>query len=220
MLNLMNSQMIPIISLAVNWFAKNYRIVAVSFICFLIAAIFVQRHQLQIKDKEIDRITNNAKAYEQLAFEKDKNSRVLQLTIEELNQSKDSLLQQVTKLTKQHKVKDKNLVYAQVINTEIKDSVNTIIKYKTVDFKEELKLNPLTTIIVSRRDSILTANIDIRNQQTLMVTEKKEYKNSYRNWLVRFLHFDFKRNKTKHYQIINSNPIIKVTDTRVIEVSK
>jgi hypothetical protein len=33
-----------------------------------------------------------------------------------------------------------------------------------MDFKEELKLNPLTTIIVERKDSILTAKIDLKNQ--------------------------------------------------------
>lgn len=51
----------------------------------------------------------------------------------------------------------------QVINTEIKDTVHTVIKHKLIDFDEKLELNPLTTIIVSRKDSILTAKIDIKN---------------------------------------------------------
>ena len=89
---------------------------------------------------------------------------------------------------------------------------------KLIDFNKELKLNDLTTIIVSRKDSILTAKIDIKNQQTIFVTENKEYKNTYKNWLVRFFHFDFKKIHIKNYQIVNSNPLIKVTDTRVIEI--
>ena len=43
--------------------------------------------------------------------------------------------------------------------------MKTVIKEKLIDFNEELKLNDLTTIIVSRKDSILTAKIDIKNQQ-------------------------------------------------------
>jgi hypothetical protein len=98
--------------------------------------------------------------------------------------------------------------------------VKTVIKEKLIDFNEELKLNDLTTIIVSRKDSILTAKIDIKNQQIIFVEDKKEYKRFYKNWLLRFFHFDFKKVRIKNYQIVNSNPLIKVTDTRIIELPK
>ena len=210
--------MIPILKLIVNWFTRNFRAVAVGLVSLLIATVFVQNHQLQKKNKEIDRITNNVRAYEQLASQKEQLNRVLQLTVEELNTSNDSLLKETKDAQKKLKIKDKNLTNINVINTEIKDSVRTIIKHKLIDFDEELKINPLTTIIVSRKDSILTAKIDIKNQQTIFVTENKEYKNTYKNWLVRFFHFDFKKIYIKNYQIVNSNPLIKVTDTRVIEI--
>lgn len=212
--------MIPILKLIVNWFTRNFRAVAVGLVSLLIATVFVQNHQLQKKNKEIDRITNNVRAYEQLASQKEQLNRVLQLTIEELNTSNDSLLKEAKDAQKKLKIKDKNLTDVNVINTEIKDSVGTIIKHKLIDFDEELKINPLTTIIVSRKDSILKATLDIKNQQILFVEEKKEYKNKYRNGFIRFLHFDWKRIRTKKYQIVNSNPIIKVTDTRVIELPK
>lgn len=211
--------MIPITRI-VNWFSRNYKLVAVGFVSLLIATIFVQRHQLNNKSKEIERITNNIRAYEQIAFNKEEQNKVLQLTINELNASKDSLIEEVKDAQKKLKIKDKNLTKVSVINTVIKDSVKTIIKHKQIDFEEELKINPLTTIIVSKKDSILKATIDIQNQQILFVEEKKEYKNKYRNKLVRFFHLDWKKIHTRQYQIINSNPIIKITDTRVIEVSK
>lgn len=212
--------MIPILNQLVNWFTRNFRAVAVGLVSLLIATVFVQNHQLQKKNKEIDRITNNVRAYEQLASQKEQLNRVLQLTIEELNTSNDSLLKEAKNAQKKLKIKDKNLTDVNVINTEIKDSVRTIIKHRLIDFDEELKINPLTTIIVSRKDSILKATLDIKNQQILFVEEKKEYKNKYRNAFVRFFHFDWKKIRTKKYQIVNSNPIIKVTDTRVIELPK
>lgn len=215
-----NFQMIPIVIKIINWFSNNIRIVAVGLVSLLIATIFVQHNQLQKKDTEINRITSNVRTYQDIVSNNQNNNRTLQLTIEELNHSNDSLLLQLKQTQKELKIKDKNLTDASVINTEIKDSVKTVIKKEAIDFKEELKLNPLTTIIVERKDSILTAKIDLKNQQTILIYKKKEYKNFYKNGWVRFWHFDWRRIRIKKYQVVNSNPLIKVTDTRVIEIGK
>lgn len=209
--------MIPILSI-INWCRKNFKVVAVGLISLLIATIFVQHNQLQKKDTEINRITSNVRTYQDIVSNNQNNNRTLQLTIEELNHSNDSLLLQLKQTQKELKIKDKNLTDASVINTEIKDSVKTVIKKEAIDFEEELKLNPLTTIIVRRKDSILTAKIDLKNQQTIFVEEKKEYLNQYKNGFIRFLHFDWKRIRTRKYTIKNSNPIIKVINTRVVEI--
>lgn len=212
--------MIPIVIKIINWFSNNIRIVAVGLVSLLIATIFVQHNQLQKKDTEINRITSNIRTYQDIVSNNQNNNRTLQLTIEELNHSNDSLLLQLKQTQKELKIKDKNLTDASVINTEIKDSVKTVIKKEAIDFKEELKLNPLTTIIVERKDSILTAKIDLKNQQTILIYKKKEYKNFYKSSWVRFWHFDWKRIETKEYQIVNTNPLIKVTGTRIVEVPK
>lgn len=207
-----------IIKRIANWFTNNIKVVTIGIISLLTVTIFVLGSQLNKKNKEIDRLFNNVKAYEQLATENEKLNTVLQLTVNELNNSKDSLIQQVEQARKELKVKNKNLQQAQVINTVIRDTVTKII---TVDknFDEELKINPLTTIKVTRTDSILTAKIDITNQQILFIEEKKEYKNKYKNGWIRFWHFDWRKIKVRKYQIHNTNPIIKITDTRIIEVN-
>ena len=210
--------MMLIIKKLANWFTNNIKVVTIGIISLLTVAIFILGSQLSKKNKEIDRLFNNIKAYEQLATENKKLNTVLQLTVNELNNSKDSLIQQVEQARKELKVKNKNLQQAQVINTVIRDTVTKVI---TVDrnFNEELKINPLTTIKVTRTDSILTAKIDITNQQILFIEEKKEYKNKYKNGWIRFWHFDWKKIKIRKYQIHNTNPIIKITDTRIIEVN-
>lgn len=55
----------------------------------------------------------------------------------------------------------------------MKDTTTVKIITKEVDFTKELKLNSLTTITVSRKDSILTTILDLKNQQILIVEEKK-----------------------------------------------
>lgn len=190
----------------------------IGIISLLIMTIFVLSSQLNDKNKEIDRLFNNVRAYEQLVDSTKENNRVLQLTINELNNSNDSLLQQVEQTRKKLNIKNKNLQSAQVINTVIRDTITKVIT-TSKDFNETLKLNPLTTIKVTRTDSILTAKLDIVNQQILFIEEKKEYKNKYKNGLIRFFHFDWKKIRIRKYDIVNSNPIIKITDTRVVEVN-
>lgn len=210
--------MIPILLKIANWFTNNIRVVVIGIIGLLVAAIFVQQHQLNKKNTELDRLYNNVQAYEQLVNNNSETDRVLRLTINELNNSKDSLIQQLNRTKEELKVKDKNLKQVQVINTVIRD---TITKKIPIDknFDEELQLNSLTTIKVTRTDSILTAKLDIQNQQVLFIEEKKVWKNKYKNGWVRFWHFDWRRIKVRRYEIKNSNPLIKVTATRVIEIA-
>ena len=210
--------MILIIKRIVNWLTNNIRLVTIGIISLLTVTIFVLGGQLKDKQNEIDRLSNNIQAYEQLVTNKEQANTVLQLTINELNNSKDSLIQEIQQTKKKLNVKNKNLVQAQVINTVIKDTVTKVI---TVDrnFNETLKINPLTTIKVSRTDSILTAKIDIQNQQILFIEEKKVYKNTYKNGWIRFWHFDWKKIRVRKYQIQNSNPLIRVTNTRIVEIN-
>lgn len=192
---------------------------AVIIIIGLTAFCFYQNKRIKILDIELGQVTNNYEYYQSLTGKLKEQNRTLQLSIADLNNANDSLLQNALEVQKELKIKDKNLQQIQVINTQMKDTVTQIIT-KDVNFKEELKLNPLTTIIIERKDSILTAILDLRNSQILFVEEKKQYRNKYKNGFQRFLHFDWKKDRVRKYQIQNSNSLIKVTDTRVVEVTE
>ena len=192
---------------------------AVTFIIGLAAFCFYQSKKIQVLDERLGQVTNNYEYYQSLTSRLRDDNRTLQLKVVDLNNSNDSLLQTAKEVQKELKIKDKNLQQVQVINTEMKDTITKIIT-KEVDFKEDLKLNPLTTITVERKDSILTAILDLRNSQVLFVEEKKEYRNKYKNGFQRFLHFDWKKDRIRKYQIYNSNDLIKVTDTRIVEVTE
>lgn len=192
---------------------------AVIIIIGLTAFCFYQNKRIKVLDIELGQVTNNYEYYQSLTGKLKEQNRTLQLSIADLNNANDSLLQNALEVQKELKIKDKNLQQIQVIDTQMKDTVTQIIT-KDVNFKEELKLNPLTTIIIERKDSILTAILDLRNSQILFVEEKKQYRNKYKNGFQRFLHFDWKKDRVRKYQIHNSNNLIKVTDTRVVEVTE
>ena len=190
---------------------------AVIIIIGLTAFCFYQSKKIQVLDERLGQVTNNYEYYQSLTSRLRDDNRTLQLKVTDLNSSNDSLLQTAKEVQKELKIKDKNLQQVQVINTEMKDTITKIIT-KEVDFKEDLKLNPLTTITVERKDSILTAILDLRNSQVLFVEEKKEYRNKYKNWFQRLLKFDWKKDVIRNYQIYNSNELINVTETRVVEL--
>lgn len=211
--------MIPILKI-VNWFTKNFKVVAVSFIMLLAAISFYMHNQLEYKDKQINALQNNIEFYQSVSENERSRNIVLQMTVDELNQSKDSLLQQITKIQKQLDIKNKKLISTNVINTQIKDSIKTIIKPIDRDFIKELNLNQLTTIIVSRIDSTLSVKLDLQNQQILFVEDTKEYKKKYKNGFIRFLHLDWRKKHVRKYNIYNSNDLIKITDSRIVEIIK
>lgn len=211
--------MIPITKVF-DWFIKNFKVVAVSFIMLLTAISFYIHNQIKQKNREIDRLTTNIEYYQNNYNQSKLDNTVLQLTIDDLTNSKDSLIQQLDSIKKEIKIKDKNLISSTVINTEIKDSVRTVIKSIEKDFAEELKLNNLTTIMVSRKDSILDVKLSLFNQQILFIEDTKVYKKKYKNGFIRFLHFDWRKKHVRKYNIHNTNDLIKVTDSRIVEIVK
>lgn len=218
--------MIPVlISLAknkilqvVSWFKKYYKIIAVIVISILTAILFYQHDQLQKKNLEIDRVTNNYEFYMKQTTESIQQNQVLQLTLNEYKETKDSLIQKIKATQKKLKIKEKELSQMQIQEQEIVH--DTTIVVKSNDFEVEIKPNSLTSIIISRKDTLLKHRLDIRNSQTVFVGQKKIYKRQYKNWFQRLLHFDFKKKTIYKYQIDNSNKLIKIENTRIVELSK
>lgn len=218
--------MIPVlISLAknkilqvVSWFKKYYKIIAVIVISILTAILFYQHDQLQKKNLEIDRVTNNYEFYMKQTAESIKQNQVLQLTLNEYKETKDSLIQKIKATQKELKIKEKELSQVQIQEQEIVHDTTVVVKSN--DFEVEIKPNSLTSIIISRKDTLLKHHLDIRNSQTVFVGQKKIYKRQYKNWFQRLLHFDFKKKTIYKYQIDNSNKLIKIENTRIVELSK
>lgn len=218
--------MIPVlISLAknkilqvVSWFKKYYKIIAVIVISILTAILFYQYDQLQKKNLEIDRVTNNYEFYMKQTAESIQQNQVLQLTLNEYKETKDSLIQKIKATQKKLKIKEKELSQVQIQEQEIVHDTTVVVKSN--DFEVEIKPNSLTSIIISRKDTLLKHRLDIRNSQTVFVGQKKIYKRQYKNWFQRLLHFDFKKKTIYKYQIDNSNKLIKIENTRIVELSK
>ena len=186
--------------------------------------LFINNIRLQNKvnslDKELARSMNNASTWENIANSNIDNNNTLELTIQEYKNSNDSLIKVINDQQEKLKIKDNQLYQITSTETVIRDTIVEKIPINDTDFTIELKPNQLTTITVSRKDSIFTHTMEILNRQDLFIYTKKVYRNQYKNFFQRLIHFDFKKDKVNRYQIINSNDLIKVIDTRVINISE
>lgn len=171
-------------------------------------------------NKEVATAMNNSQAWMDIANERIEQSRVLQLTLDDFKHTNDSLIKLSKDQQKKLKIKDNQLRQVASTKTIIKDTITRVIPSKNKDFSIELKPNQLTTITVARKDSVLTHTMEILNHQDLFVYENKVYRRQYKNWFQRLIHFDFKKDKISKYQIVNSNNLIQILDTRVINISE
>lgn len=186
--------------------------------------LFINNIRLQNKvnslDKELARSINNASTWENIANSNIDNNNTLELTIQEYKNSNDSLIKVINDQQEKLNIKDNQLYQITSTETIIRDTIVEKIPINDTDFTIELKPNQLTTITVSRKDSIFTHTMEILNRQDLFIYTKKVYRNQYKNFFQRLIHFDFKKDKINKYQIVNSNDLIKVIDTRVINISE
>ena len=193
-------------------------------IIIVFSLLFINNIRLQNKvnslDKELARSMNNASTWENIANSNIDNNNTLELTIQEYKNSNDSLIKVINDQQEKLKIKDNQLYQITSTETVIRDTIVEKIPINDTDFTIELKPNQLTTITVSRKDSIFTHTMEILNRQDLFIYTKKVYRNQYKNFFQRLIHFDFKKDKINKYQIVNSNDLIKVIDTRVINISE
>lgn len=202
----------------INFIKCKFQIIAVTIILMLTAFCFYQTNKLIQANKEIDRIQNNYEYYLNKSIGIEEQNRVLQLSIDEFKETKDSIITELNLLQKELKIKDKKLKQANVIKQEIVHDTTVIVK--SPDFELVIKPNSLTSIIINKKDSLLTHKLNVENVQTLFVTQERVYRRKYKNWFVRLLHLDFKKKTQTDYQIHNSNDIIHTKDTRLIEIVK
>ena len=199
---------------------SKLKILSVIFVSLLLFNNFRLANKVNKLNEQVAISMNNAEAWEDIANKSVEKSRVLQLDIEEFKHSNDSLIKLANEQQKELKIKDKQLRQVSSVETAIRDTTVKIVPIENKDFAIELKPNQLTTINVIRKDSVLTHTMEILNHQDLFVYEEKVWRNQYKNFFQRLIHFDFKKDKISKYQIVNSNNLIKVLDTRIINISE
>ena len=203
-------------------------IVALSLIiAILLGTTIYQNNKIKKQDTEIGSLTNNVRAYEDLKS----NNRVLQLKLSDLRDSNDKMIQSLDSTRNALKLAKKDLKQASAIKTSIKTEFVDVIKRDSskikadstvinCDFTLNKKLNSETSVDINVIGDSIKVKLFISNTQYLFIYSKKEWRNHRKNFFDRLFHWDWKKDLIFRYEIQNSNDLIKVEDTRIINIKE
>ena len=163
---------------------------------------------------------NNVEAYQELYNDSQQASNVLKLTVEQLQNSKDSVIQKLDSVRKELKIKPKQVKTAatqtQVINVIKSKGVKGDILVKDTIYTDSIQYNPLTTVHYTIGKDTVSIGLNVENTQYLYIYTTKEYKNK-KNFIKRLFTLDFKKIKKYKYKIVNTNDLLKNDDVRIVE---
>ena len=170
--------------------------------------------------QNLETAQNNIEAYQGLLSDSQQASNVLKLTVEQLQNSKDSVLHKLDSVRKELKIKPKQIHTAatqtQVLNVIGSKGVGGNIIVKDSIYTDSILYNPLTKVKYTIGNDTVNIAIDLRNEQYLYVYTKGEYKNK-KNFFKRLFTLDFKKVTKYKYNIVNTNDLLKSKDVRIVE---
>lgn len=170
--------------------------------------------------ESLEQSQNNVEAYQELYNDSQQASSVLKLTIDQLQNSKDSVIQKLDSVRKELKLKPKQIKTAatqtQVINVIKSKGVKGGILVKDTIYTDSIQYNPLTTIHYTIGKDTVSIGLNVENTQYLYIYTTKEYKNK-KNFIKRLFTLDFKKVKKYKYKIVNTNDLLKNDDVRIVE---
>ena len=195
---------------------------AISGLCvgLLLCCGITLHNQNKKLSQNLETAQNNIEAYQGLLSDSQQASNVLKLTVEQLQNSKDSVLHKLDSVRKELKIKPKQIHTAatqtQVLNVIGSKGVGGNIIVKDSIYTDSILYNPLTKVKYTIGNDTVNIAIDLRNEQYLYVYTKREYKNK-KNFFKRLFTLDFKKVTKYKYNIVNTNDLLKSKDVRIVE---
>lgn len=212
-----------------SWIVKNRKKLFKAILSLAVGFLFVFSINTCKQNKKLseslEMANNNIEAYQGLLNNSQQANNVLKLTVEQMQNSNDSVLHELDNIRQELKIKQKELkfaatqkqVYNVIYNKGVQGDLIEILK-DTV-YNDSIKYNDLTTVKYTIGKDTVSIGLDIRNTQYLYVYKHKEYKNK-KNFFQRLFTWDWKKTTKYKYELLNTNDILKTSDVRVIETTE
>lgn len=153
--------------------------------------------------------------------------RNLKLTQLDLMYAQDSLSLYIKEKLNQAKIKPENTNSVTVGTTTLSvTSIDTVTIKNDCSFKETINYNKMTNLVINAMfDSIsnsvtLKTDLSIKDKFAIINYWQKIYLHDYKNWWIRFWHFDWKKVRINEIEIRNDNELIKYDKPTFTEIEK
>lgn len=187
----------------------------------LISFLSIQYTAIQRYKEELNTQILNVKALTAQNEGLDNQTQVLQLSIDELEYSKDSLLKRIDILVGEGKIKDKNI-------RELQYQLSEASRRDTIVFRDTLFRDPLLQIDTLYGDEWYKVNLSLRYPSTIAVNpsfkserlvtmglERQTVKPPKKCWLARLFQ---RKHDVMIVEIQEKNPYIDIKEERYIKV--
>lgn len=197
--------------------------VAVAMIIILMSLLRYTLDKKREIEKEWESAVENNKAYDSILSSSEDNDRALKLTIDQLNASKDSILQELNAARKELKIKDSKLKSMQYVSSEFTktDTViikDTIFKDNTVDIDTLLRDDWYSVRMHLKYPSTVTVKPEFKSVKNIIVSAKKETVDPPKKFFL-FRWFQ-KKHWVLNIDVIEKSPYVKSQENRYVEVLK
>lgn len=199
---------------------KKYLYITIGALA-VVAAHFIRVNKENCERWE--RAEANVKAYQKQFSHEKSVSAALNLTVEQLKYSEDSLLQELAETKKTLKIKDKNLEAIAAIKSKFikRDTItlkDTIFKEPTFALDTTIKDNWYSVQVGLKYPSMVAVSPSFISNKHLVVSTKKETINPPKKfWLFRLFQ---KKHTVLTVDVVEKNPYVKDELTRYVKIMK
>ena len=211
------------------WIVTHRKMLSKAIIGLAVAVLLGWGITLHKENKKLseglEMAQNNIEAYQGVIYDSQQANNVLKLSVEELSQYNDKLLNDIDSVKDELKIKDSQLKAAATQKQTIYVNDGKGVKGDLVEilkdtvYTDSIKYNPLTTIKYTIGRDTVNIGLDIQNTQYIFFYNTREYKNK-KSFIKRLFTFDFKKVTKTRYRIENTNDLINTDDVRVIEFTE
>ena len=171
--------------------------------------------------KNAERQKENSEYYQRLLSGEKGNNTALRLTVEELENSNDSMIIEMRKIKGKKggigKARPGDVISGGTIGIDTGVTIS-IVNPKKFELDTVVKFNDMTESHIKIDSAGLTNRLNIKSGFYFEVGARLEYKNKRKNWLDRLVHLDYKKKAVPKYYYKFNNDIIKQDDLRVIVI--
>ena len=199
---------------------KKYLIITIIILLAIIGAVW---QQVKYANQKWETAEANVKAYANLANTAQGKNAALQLTVDQLDYFKDSVLQELNNTRKELKIKDKNLKALQAVSS-------SFTKKDTITLRDTLFKDPsiaIDTIIGDKwynvrlglkYPSMVAVEPYFKSEKHIIVSSKKETVNPPKKFFL--LRWFQRKHYVIHIEVKEKNPYVENESSRYVEVIK
>lgn len=203
---------------------KKYFIVAcVIALIGLIGSLVHNIHEAKAYEDKWKTAVANVKAYDELLSDSKNKSTAYELTIDQLNNVKDSTIKELNELKKKLKIKDKNLISAQNIKTVYSKAdtihfTDTIFKDKVLSADTIVGDEWYKAKVILKYPHTVIINPTFTSGKSIIVSTKKETVNPPKKlWILRLFQ---KKQTVLNVDVVEKNPYVQQESSRYIKIIK